>query len=83
MSYNGHKNYNHWNVSLWLYNDETFYRLITRHIRRSHSLECATDNIISELREWEILKTPDGAKFTKSAVRAAIRDDWKESRFDV
>ena len=24
--YNGHKNWNHWNVSLWLYNDEAMYR---------------------------------------------------------
>jgi len=79
-SYNGHKNWNHWNVSLFLYNDETFYRLITRQIRRSHSLDSATDNILAELREREILKTPDGAKFSKSAVRAAIREDWKESK---
>ena len=79
-SYNGHKNWNHWNVSLWLYNDETFYRLINRQIRRSWSLDDATNKIINELQEWEINKTPDGAKFSKSAVRAAIREDWKESK---
>jgi hypothetical protein len=79
MEYNGHKNWNHWNVSLWLYNDETLYRLVQRNIRRSSTLELAVQNIIAELREWDIIQTLDGAKFTKSAVRAAIREDWKES----
>ena len=26
--YNGHKNWDYWNVSLWLYNDEPLYRLM-------------------------------------------------------
>ena len=81
MEYNGHKNWNHWNVSLWLYKDETFYRLVQRNCRSSWSLELAVNNIISELKEWEIIQTPDGAKFSKSAVREAIREDYKEYRF--
>ena len=32
--YNGHKNWNHWNVSLWINNDEGLYRMAKDAIRR-------------------------------------------------
>lgn len=37
MPYNGHKNWNHWNVSLWINNDESIYRMA----RNFHDLKLA------------------------------------------
>ena len=70
MAYNGHKNWNHWNVSLWLNNDEALYRLAKDCIRR-------TDNRAQAVEEFLAFagrKTPDGAPYSKSSVRAAMRD---------
>lgn len=33
--YQGHKNWNHWNVSLWINNDEGLYKLARECIRRN------------------------------------------------
>ena len=68
--YNGHKNYNAWNVALWLSNDEGLYRLACDCIRRSNNrLEA-----ISKLMDYLPEKTPDGVKYTKTNVRLALVD---------
>lgn len=36
-TYQGHKNRNHWNVALWINNDEGLYRLAQDCIRRAQS----------------------------------------------
>ena len=84
--YNGHKNWNHWNVSLWINNDERLYR---------HALECINTakgyTAAGALRVYGIHKsgrdlaaclmmqslptaTPDGAPYTITTIRAAMRD---------
>ena len=72
MSYNGHKNWNHWNVSLWVYNEETIYRMMCEIIARSKTLDEAAREILHHLPE----RTPDGAPYSFSSVRAAIRN-WE------
>ena len=72
--FNGHKNWNHWNVSLWINNDEGLYRLAQEAIRHNRafgrsSREAAVDWF---LRAVDAPKTPDGAPYSKSAVRAAM-----------
>jgi len=69
MSYNGHKNWNHWNVSLWIHNDEVLYRLARR---------CANSGTRRQAAETflELVgspKTPDGAPYSLSSVTAAMR----------
>ena len=73
-TYNGHKNWNHWNVSLWIGNDEGLYNLARECIRnnqsRVHSNRAkAVDDFIALVGTD---KTPDGAPYSKSAVRAAL-----------
>ena len=68
--YNGHKNYNAWNVALWLSNDEGLYRLACDCIRRSNNRSEA----ISKLMDYLPEKTPDGVKYTKTNVRLALVD---------
>jgi len=67
--YNGHKNYNAWNVSLWLFNDEPLYREMRRVVSSSRTLSRATDRLTAVLPSH----TPDGVAFTKTNVRLALR----------
>lgn len=74
MGYNGHKDWNHWNVALWLFNDEGLYRMMVTHSRliiqsRSEAAQAILDNTPE--------KTPDGAPFTLESIAAAI-EDWED-----
>lgn len=66
--YNGHKNWNHWNVSLWINNDAGLYNLAQDCIAYTDTKEAAARLLMSRLSD----KTPDGAPYSKSAVRAAL-----------
>ena len=70
--YNGHKNWNHWNVSLWLNNDESLYKLMERMIRCSVNREHAAKRMQQELHYMGMSHTPDGAPYSKSAIRFAM-----------
>lgn len=80
MKYNGHKNWNHWNVSLWINSDEELYRSATfyvNHYRRAHGNGFSgRDRAINAMLEYftvrGITKTPDGAPYTKTTIRAAM-----------
>lgn len=76
-SYNGHRNWNHWNVSLWVNNDEGLYRL-ARDLRREHgSNRAAAAAMLDILREsaepGTPPKTPDGAPYSVATLAAAMR----------
>lgn len=70
--YNGHKNYNHWNVSLWIDNDEGLYRLALEFIRDSANREVAAASMLDFLQSEGITHTPDGAPYSVSSIRAAM-----------
>ena len=61
MGYNGHANYETWNVCLWISNDEGLYNLSTT---------CANyDQFISIVRDdLGMLETPDGVSWTDSGL---------------
>ena len=76
--YNGHKNWNHWNVSLWLNNDDRLYGAMMcwlkaaggnkdRAARAFYRAMIGNDHGISETH------TPDGAPYSVSSIRAAMR----------
>lgn len=73
--YNGHKNYAYWNVALWLANDEGLYNLCRETIRHCRTLDEAARQIVETLKECGAEKTPDGASYSVSAVRAGISRD--------
>ena len=68
--YNGHKNWTHWNVSLWLFNgNECAYKMVCHAVRISPTLDIAARRILDHL---EGQSTPDGARYTFTSIRAAI-----------
>ena len=73
MSYNGHKNWTQWNVSLWINNDEGLYNLARDHAHNcSGTRTKAAQNMLDSLRDMGIEKTPDGARYTVTAIRHAM-----------
>jgi len=70
--FNGHKNWNHWNVSLWINNDEGLYRTARIHLKREANKNNAAQEMLADLAECEITKTPDGAPYSVSSIRAAM-----------
>lgn len=73
MSYNGHKSWAYWNVALWLANDERLYNLARDWIKRIKNRDEAARNVVVAMKSLGITKTPDGASYSYSAVRAALR----------
>ena len=78
-SYNGHHCRNCWNVALWIGNDEPLYRAALECKQRPRfsgkpaSLRLAALRFLREV-VGEGAKTPDGGRYTLSAVRAALAD---------
>lgn len=70
--FNGYKNWNHWNVSLWINNDEGLYRLAKYAIKISVSRDRAVNHMLWALSEEGITHTPDGAPYSKSSIRSAM-----------
>lgn len=68
-SYNGHRSWNAWNVSLWINNDEGLYRraleLTLRHGYGKGAIQLH--------REIGGTKTPDGAVYNVTCIREALR----------
>ena len=70
---NGHKNWNHWNVALWINNDQGLYNQARQMVRR-YGKARAAGHMLDSLEFDGITRTPDGAPYTKTTIRAALRD---------
>jgi hypothetical protein len=73
--YNGHLNWNHWNVSLWINNDEGLYRMAQNYVvfkSRSYTKAQCAAAMLSELKDQGTTHTPDGAPYSVSSIRAAM-----------
>lgn len=66
--YNGHSNYNAWNVSLWINNDEHLYSMAKWMMRIAKDKDDAARRLCDLLPET----TPDGVKFTVTNIRKAL-----------
>lgn len=70
--YNGHKNWNHWNVSLWINNDEGLYNTAMYCLKMGKTKPIAAMYFMRELDEQGITHTPDGAPYSYTTVRASL-----------
>ena len=71
--YNGHKNWAHWNIYLWINNDEGLYRLARQCVRTQSNRQNAARVMLAALSESGITETPDGARYSVSAIVGALR----------
>lgn len=79
MAYNGWSNYETWNVSLWLNNDEGSYRELVRIQRRADDKEELAEAIEAFCREiWPEGKTPDGAELRDADFEEIAESEWDE-----
>lgn len=69
--YNGHKNWNHWNVSLWINNDEGLYQTAIMYTQQ-YVRQKAAQLMLEDLRDRGETHTPDGAPYSISSIRAAM-----------
>jgi len=68
-SYNGHRSWNAWNVSLWLNNDEGLYRRAVE-LAEAHGIGKGS-RIMA--RELDGERTPDGGRYNATTVREAMQ----------
>jgi len=79
MAYNGWKDWETWNVALWINNDENLYNMAQENVRL-FSYPVAAGQMLEELHENGVFQTPDKATYTRARILDAIRDmaigDW-------
>lgn len=61
-----------WNVGLWIANDEGLYSLARECIRRTRTRAEAAAAFVESLAECGVTETPDGARYSVSAVRRGM-----------
>jgi len=66
--YNGHKNKNQWNVSLWINNTESMYNEAVRLVKAYGQAKAAR----MMYRNLEGTRTPDGARYSRIAIFNAL-----------
>lgn len=72
-TYNGHKNWNYWNVSLWINNNERLYNMARHAIRATRTRKRAATELLNILTGSGVTQTPDGARYTVHNIQAAMR----------
>ena len=71
--YNGHRSWNAWNVSLWIHNDVGLYNLARECIHITGTRDKGARDMLAILKDDGIIETPDGAPYTVTSIREAMR----------
>ena len=72
--YNGHKNYNAWNISLWLHNDEGLYHTMCEY-RKAYGVNEGAKMLYKDLIDYyDLPKTPDGVKWSITNIKLAMQE---------
>jgi hypothetical protein len=76
MSYNGHKNYQTWNVLLWINNDEGLYNF---------ARSCTDyEEFVESMREMGSLETMDNVAWNDSGIDLEeLKEFWDENFVQV
>lgn len=70
-TYNGFKNRAQWNQSLWINNDEGLYNMARDFCKRNNRQQAAS-MMLDSLQECDSVSTPDGYKWSKAGILAAM-----------
>ena len=68
IAHNGYRSWNAWNVSLWVNNDESLYRM-AYDLAAKHGIGKAACIMARSLNG---AKTPDGATYNRTAILSAL-----------
>jgi hypothetical protein len=66
--YNGWRNYETWNVALWIGNDESLYEIAMRYANSNTPYR----DFVSDVEDWGMHTTPDGVAWNDP--RVSIRE---------
>lgn len=82
--YNGHKSWNHWNVALWINNDYGLYKVAREVFEKNPKMRAKQMawRFLQKTgleptrvgRGWRYEYTPDGGRYTPSAVAEVFAD---------
>ena len=78
--YNGWANYETWNASLWINNDESMYRLAVSYVEQARRFgqKVRYDNLIPALEYNFGQMTPDGTRWMDGRIDTAEMDEMLE-----
>lgn len=83
-SYNGWKNYETWNASLWLQNDETMYNLACQYVKTAKhcGIKNIYDSMIPALEINFSQITPDGVRWMDPKICTEEMDEMLAELID-
>jgi hypothetical protein len=83
-SYNGWKNYETWNASLWIQNDETMYNLACQHVKTAKhcGIKNIYDSMIPALEINFSQITPDGVRWMDPKICTEEMDEMLSELID-
>lgn len=70
-TFNGHRSWNAWNVSLWINNDESLYRIAMDCLKRANNK--AGHAAYYFMRNFAGAKTPDGGVYNRLSVKLCLQ----------